>query len=63
MGNPAARTPTPPNAIVTGAQRHAAGFADVYPLRDLAPDPVRSMDRAAELLAAVSEQLGRMLAA
>jgi len=50
-------------SALTPAEVHAAGFADVYPLSDLEPDPVRSMDRAAELLAAVSEQLGRMLAA
>lgn len=50
-------------SALTPAEVHAAGFADVFTLSDLEPDPVRSMDRAAELLAAVSEQLGRMLAA
>jgi glycerate 2-kinase len=50
-------------SALTSAQAHAAGFADVYTLSGLEPDPVRSMDRAAELLAAVSEQLGRTLSA
>ncbi|MDR2256269.1 MAG: glycerate kinase [Arthrobacter sp.] len=40
-----------------------AGFADVLPLSGLEPDPVRSMERAGELVQQIGEQLGRAFAA
>ena len=48
-------------SALTPADARGAGFAGVYPLSDLEPDPSRSMSRAAELLAAVSEKLARSL--
>ena len=50
-------------SALTPGEAHAGGFADVYTLSDLERVSMRSMVRAAELLAAVSEQLGRTLAA
>jgi glycerate 2-kinase len=46
-------------SALTPAEARAAGFAGIYTLTDLEPDPVRSMSQAAELLAAVSEKLAR----
>ena len=43
------------------AEAHAAGFAGVYALSDLESDRERSMNRAAELLTAATEQLARRL--
>jgi glycerate kinase len=48
-------------SALTPAEAREAGFADVYALSDVEPDPVRSMSHAAELLAAVSEKLARRL--
>jgi glycerate kinase len=50
-------------SALTPADVRAAGFADVFTLSDLEPDPARSMSQAAELLAAVSEKLARRLIA
>jgi glycerate kinase len=49
-------------SALSPADVRAAGFADVFALSDLEPDPARSMSRAAELLAEVSEKLARRLA-
>lgn len=49
-------------SALTPAEVNAAGFARVYTLRDLEPDPARSMRHAAELLAEVGERLARELA-
>jgi glycerate 2-kinase len=48
-------------SALTPAEAREAGFADMYALSDVEPDPVRSMSHAAELLAAVSERLARRL--
>jgi glycerate 2-kinase len=45
------------------AEARAAGFAGVYPLSDLEPDPGRSIAGAAELLAVTTERLARELSA
>ena len=45
----------------TPAEANAAGFAGVYTLSDLEPDPVRSMRHAAELLTKVGERLAPAL--
>jgi len=50
-------------SALTPLDVRAAGFADVFALTDLEPDPARSMSQAAELLAAVSEKLARRLTA
>ncbi len=42
---------------LTAAEAAGAGLAGVYELRDLEPDPARSMRRAAELLEAVGETI------
>jgi glycerate kinase len=42
---------------LTAREASGAGFAAVYELRDLEPDPARSMRRAAELLAAIGERI------
>jgi glycerate kinase len=49
-------------SALTPAEATAAGFAGVYALSELEPDPARSMSHAFELLAAVGERLGRGLA-
>jgi glycerate 2-kinase len=48
-------------SALTPGEGRDAGFAGVYTLSDLEPDCARSMGRAAELLAAVGEQLARTL--
>jgi glycerate kinase len=50
-------------SALTPAEANAAGFAGVYPLSDLEPDPARSMSHAAELLAKVGERLAPALIA
>ena len=46
-------------STLSPAEARAAGFAGVRMLRDVEPDPERSIRRAAALLTAVSEQLAR----
>ncbi|AGB21925.1 glycerate kinase [Mycobacterium sp. JS623] len=48
-------------SALTPAEANAAGFAGVYALSDLEPDPARSMSHAAELLAKVGERLAPAL--
>jgi glycerate 2-kinase len=48
-------------SALTAAEARAAGFAGVYALSDFEPDRDRSMSRAAELLAVVTEKLARRL--
>jgi glycerate 2-kinase len=48
-------------SALTPAEVREAGFAGVYALSDVEPDPARSMSHAAELLAMVSERLARRL--
>ncbi|WP_101950183.1 glycerate kinase [Mycobacterium sp. 3519A] len=50
-------------SALTSDEAAEAGFAGVYALSDLEPDQAQSMARAAELLTAVGEQLGRSLTA
>jgi glycerate kinase len=50
-------------SALTPAEVRGAGFAGVRALSELEPDRERSMRRAAELLAAVTEKLARSLAA
>ncbi|OBF29412.1 glycerate kinase [Mycobacterium sp. ACS1612] len=50
-------------SALTADEAIGAGFAGVYALSDLEPDQAQSMARAAELLTAVGEQLGRSLTA
>jgi len=45
------------------AEAREAGFAGVYPLSDLEPDPTRSIAGAADLLATTTERLARRLGA
>jgi glycerate kinase len=49
-------------SALTPAEATAAGFAGIYALSDLEPDPARSMSHAFELLAKVGERLARGLA-
>ena len=48
---------------LTPGEANAAGFAGVYALSDLEPDPARSMTHAAELLTKVGERLAPALTA
>lgn len=48
-------------SALTPGEASAAGFAGVYALSDLEPDPARSMSHAAELLAKVGERLAPAL--
>ncbi|MFG1929064.1 glycerate kinase [Mycobacterium sp. NPDC048908] len=50
-------------SALTPTEAEEAGFAGVYALSDLEPDKAQSMARAAELLTAVGEELGRLLTA
>jgi glycerate 2-kinase len=50
-------------SALTAAEARAAGFTGVYALSDVEPDRERSMNQAAELLAAVTEKLARVLSA
>src|SRR5689334_5441256 len=50
-------------SALTPAEANGAGFAGVYTLSDLEPDPVRSMSHAAELLTKVGERLALALIA
>jgi len=50
-------------SALTPAEANSAGFAGVYTLSDLEPDPQRSMTHAAELLTKVGERLAPALSA